>query len=89
MANNAPSFKALQCKKAPGGDGAAAQKVGCGEFAQSAAGAPYRVRKTLLKTRLCSRIAKSVATNSTNFASLWRLWEQNSVQDFLKANDFL
>src|SRR3984957_13981617 len=34
MANNAQSFKAPQCEKRPRRTGAAAQKVGCSEFAR-------------------------------------------------------
>jgi hypothetical protein len=83
MANNEQSFKAPQCEKRPQRTGAAAQKVGCNEFA--------RIRSVPAATSIASAqssfmrspvSAKRAATNSTNFASVWQFSEQNSANLF-------
>jgi len=79
MANSAQSFKAPQCKKRPQGMGAAAQRMGCSEFSPP----PHeRPLKTIPNALFCASLAKPGATNSTNFARLWRLSDRNFTQPF-------
>jgi hypothetical protein len=87
MANNAQSFKAPQCEKRPQRTGAAAQKVGCNEFARirsvPAATSIASAQSSFMRSPVRLLVsAKRAATNSTNFASVWEFSEQNSANLF-------
>jgi hypothetical protein len=85
MANNAEGFKAPQCEKQAGLWETAAQKIACSKSPSGSdrTVAPFRNPHRRLRTTTSNapfHIVHShtiaAATNSTNFASLWRLSRQ-------------
>jgi hypothetical protein len=99
MANNAEGFKAPQCEKQAGLWETAAQKIACSKSPSGSdcTAALFRNPHRRLRTAISNALfhlgdgaANAAATNSTNFASVWRLSrQQQAVSALPTVNNLL